>query len=326
MKIVESEDWSAYKSVWNGCMKDYYWHKEIPVFDWHKEEELEDMETDFGESGRVFLEAHQDGEIVGVFGFRYRGKEASMRRWEPTVLQSTSDSEIQDALLKHALDYLSGKGVERTKVIIKHPVENLKVAQHLLDLYENSGFARYQPDGVDLVTRLDDIPSSPSMQENISIDPTQGTIPEKIGEYCVRAYASTSEDLEIHGFDSSVTEYGTAVAVFKSILGGSMGRSPDEFWKVALVDGEPAGFIGGFIPESKIKPVTGILGPFGVFPEHRRLGIGVFLVSELFKSMKSHGCEYAAVGTPSANQNAIRMYEKAGFKMNCHLIHLEKTI
>jgi len=80
VKIVESVDWSAYKSVWNDCMKDYYWHKEIPVFDWHKEEELEDMETDFGKSGRVFLEAHQDGKIVGVFGFRYRGKDIAEKK------------------------------------------------------------------------------------------------------------------------------------------------------------------------------------------------------------------------------------------------------
>ncbi len=326
MKIVESADWSTYKSIWKKCMKNYYWYKEDPVFDWNKDEELEDMGSDFGQAGKVFLEAHQDDKVVGVFGFRYRGKEASMSRWEPTVLPTAGDKEIQDALLRHALNYLSGKGVERAKVIIKHPVENPEVTQHLLELYQQSGFERYQPDSVDLVTKLDDIPRSPSMQENISIDPQQGTIPENIGEYCVRAYASTPEDLEIHGFDSSVTEYGTAVAVFKSILGGSMGRSPDEFWKVALVDGEAAGFIGGFIPESKIKPVTGILGPFGVFPEYRRLGIGVFLVSELFKSMKSHGCEYAAVGTPSANRNAIRMYEKAGFKMNCHLVYLEKVL
>jgi len=189
VKIVESEDWSIYKSAWNDYMKDFYWYKKNPIFDWHKGEELEDMETDFGKTGKVFLEAHQDGKIVGVFGFRYRGKEASMRRWEPAVMTTTGDSEIQDALLKHALDYLSGKGVESTKVIIKHPVENPEVAQHLLELYQQSGFARYQPDGVDLVTRLDDIPSSPSMQENISIDPNQGTIPKN---YCCLAFKRSS--------------------------------------------------------------------------------------------------------------------------------------
>lgn len=151
-------------------------------------------------------------------------------------------------------------------------------------------------------------------------------MPENIGEYCVRAYGSTSEDLEIHGFDKSVSDYDTAVSAMGSIMGGRLGHSPDDFWKVALVDGEPAGFIGGFIKESKHKPVTGILGPLGVFPEFRRLGLGVFLVSEFFKSMKSHGCEYTAVGTPLANTNAIRMYEKAGYRMNCSLIFLEKTL
>jgi len=164
------------------------------------------------------------------------------------------------------------------------------------------------------------------MQNNISIDPHLGTVPENIGEYCVRAYGLTSGDQKIHGFDKSVTDYDTAVAAMGSIMSGRLGPSPDEFWKVALVDGEPAGFIGGFIKESKHKPVTGILGPLGVFPEFRRLGIGVFLVSELFKSMKKRGCEYSAVGTPAVNLNAIRMYQKAGYKLNCHLTFLEKTL
>ena len=326
MKIVESEDWSTYKSVWIECMKDYYWFKNSPVFDWNKDEELEDMESDFGNPGNILLEAHQDGKIVGVFGFRYRGKQASMSRWEPAVLENNGATEVHNALLNHALDYLSDKGVERITVTIKYPVANPYVAKHLLELYQQSGFDRYQPDSVDLVTHLDDIPNLLSMPDNISIDPHLGTIPENIGEFCVRAYGSTPEDLEIHGFDKSVTDYDTAFHAFKSIKDGRLGPSPSEFWKVALVDDEPAGFIGGFIKESKHKPVTGILGPLGVFPEFRRLGIGVFLVSELFKSMKKSGCEYTAVGTPANNRNAIGMYQKAGYKLNCFLLFLEKTL
>ena len=326
MKIVESEDWSTYKTAWKECMKDYYWYKNSPVFDWNKHEELEGMESDFRKPGQVFLEAHQADKIVGVFCFRHRGKQANMMRWEPTVLKPSEDTEIQKALLSYALDYLANRGVERTTVTIKHPAENPNVAKHLLELYEHSGFKRYQPVSVDLVTNLDDIPSPPSMPDNISIDPHMGTIPENIGKWCVRAYGSTSEDLEIHGFDKSVTDYDTAVASFGSIMRGRLGQSPEDFWKVALVDGESAGFIGGMIKESKHKPITGILGPLGVFPEYRRLGLGVFLISELFKSMKSHGCEYTAVGTPLLNTNAIRMYEKAGYKMNCHLSFLEKTL
>jgi len=326
VKIVESEDWPTYRSVWMECMKDYYWYKDNPVFDWNKNEELEEMESDFGKPGNVFLEAHQDDKIVGVFYFRYRDKNSNLSRWEPAVLNSSNATEIRTALLSHALNYLSQKGVERTRVTIKHPAENPDVAKHLLALYQESGFDRYQPDSVDLVTHLDDVPSPLTMQDNVSIDPHQCTIPENIGKWCIRAYGSTPEDLEIHGFDKSVTDYDTAVAVFKSIKGGRLGPSPDEFWKVALVNDEPAGFVGGFIKESKHKPLTGILGPLGVFPEYRRLGIGVYLVSELFKSMKAHGCEYSAVGTPSVNLNAIGMYQKAGYKLNCHLSFLEKIL
>lgn len=326
MKIVESVDWPSYKSIWQKCMKEYYWYKNDPVFDWNKYEELEDMEDEFGKPGQVFLEAHHDDKIVGVFSFRYRGKEAKMMRWEPAVLKSSDDNKIRCALLNYALDFLSGKGVERASVIVKYPTENPDAAKHLLDLYKASGFKRYQSDSVDLVTNLHDIPVPPSVPDNVSIDLRLGIIPENIGNWSVRAYGTTPEDLEIHGFDKSVTDYDTAVASFKSIIDGRLGPSPSEFWKVALVNGEPAGFIGGFILERKHQPVTGVLGPLGVFPEYRRLGLGVFLVSELFKSMKTHGCEFTAVGTPHANANAIRMYQKAGYKMNCHLIHIEKML
>ena len=326
MKIVESSDWSLYKFAWEKCMKDYYWYKENPIFDWNKEEELKEMESDFGKPGRVFLEAHEDEEIVGLFGFRFRGKEASLRRWEPTSVTHSKDGEVEKSLLEHGLDLLSEKGVERAKVIVKYPHGNQKVVSHLLELYGNSGFERYQPDSVDLVANLSKVPSYSPKGSNISLDSNQGIIPENIGEYCVRADASTPEDREIHGFDISVSDYDTAVAVFRSILGGSLGPSPSEFWKVALVDDKPAGFIGGFIKESNHGPKIGVLGPIGVFPEYRRLGIGRYLLSEIFNAMRNHGCEYTAVGTPAANKNAIAMYQKAGYKLSSYLTYLEKIL
>ena len=326
MKIVESSDWSAYKSIWEKCMQDYYWYKKVRVFDFNREEELDEMAADFGKPGRVFLEAHLNEDIIGLFGLRFRGKEASLRRWEPALLREQRDNTFEQSLLTHGLKLLSDKGVERAKVIIKYPVGDMNAAGHLLRLYQDNGFTKYQPDGVDLVADLSKMNTNPRVSAAITLDSNQNTIPENIGEYCVRAYASTPEDREIHGYDNSVSDYDTAVEVFRSIIGGSFGRSPSEFWKVSLVDGKPAGFIGGFIHESKYHPITGVLGPIGVFPEYRRLGIGLFLLSEIFKSMKNHGCEYTAVGTPAANKNAIAMYQKAGYKLSSHLIHLEKVL
>jgi GNAT superfamily N-acetyltransferase len=247
-------------------------------------------------------------------------------RWEPTVLRPSFATEIRKALLNHALEYLSNKGIERVRTTIKRPAGNPDIAKPLFDLFNQSGFKPSEPVSVDLVTHLDDIPNPPSMPERVSIDLHLGTNPEIIGRWCVQAYGSTPEDLEIHGFDKSVTDHDISVATMNSIMNGRLGASPAEFWKVALIDGNPAGFIGGFIKESKYYPVTGVLGPLGVFPEYRRQGLGVYLISELFKSMKKHRCEYAAVGTPYANRNAIKMYEKAGFNMNCQLIHLEKKL
>jgi len=326
VKIVESKDWPAYKSVWKECMKDYYWFTENPVFDWNKDEELEDMESDFGKPGNIFLEARDDDKVVGVFGFRHRGKQATLRRWEPATIETPRDVSVHTTLLTHALDYLSDKGVERVRVLVKHPVDNPEVAKHLMALFKQSGFERSQPDSIDLVAKLDCIPEPPTMSHNIAIDSESTITPETLGKYIIRAYGTTPEDLKIHGFDKSVADYDTAVAAFGSIMRGRLGQSPEEFYKIALLDGEPAGFIGGMILERKYRPFTGVLGPLGVFPEYRRLGLGVYLVSELFKSMKKHGCEYTGVGTPLVNTNAIKMYEKAGYKQNCILIHLEKKL
>jgi ribosomal protein S18 acetylase RimI-like enzyme len=326
VKIVESVDWPSYKSIWQKSMKDYYWYKNDPVFDWNKYEELEDMKDGFGKPGNVFLEAHDNSRIVGVFGFRHRGRMATLRRWEPVTIEHSSGLEIHQALLTHALDYLSEEGVECVRVLIKHPAKNPEVIEHLANLFSQNGFVRYQPDTIDLVTRLDDIVAPPKMNNGVSIDSESPIDPKIFGEYIIRAYGTTPEDLAIHSFDESVTNYETAVAVFGAIMEGRFGSSPPEFFKIAYVDHKPAGFIGGFISESKHKPVTGILGPLGVFPEFRRLGIGVVLISELFKSMNNHGCEYSAVGTPLANTNAIKMYEKAGYKTNCISIHLETML
>ncbi|TFG34629.1 hypothetical protein EU527_02685, partial [Candidatus Thorarchaeota archaeon] len=167
MKIVESNDWSLYRSTWQKCMKDYYWYKENPIFDWNKDEELEEMESNFGKPGHVFLEAHNNGEIVGILGLRFRGKEASIRRWEPASVKHSKDYEIEQLLLLHGLNLLVEKGVKRAKVLIKYSADNRNAANHLLELYQNTGFERYQPDGVDLIVELSKAPSYSHKAANV---------------------------------------------------------------------------------------------------------------------------------------------------------------
>jgi ribosomal protein S18 acetylase RimI-like enzyme len=325
VKIIESENWSTYRSAWEACMQDYYWYKDNLVFDWNKNEELDEMEREFTNPERVFLEAHQEGEAVGVCGIRFSGKEAVLRRWEPVALEIANKRETEQALLEYGLNYLSERGVDRVKVLVKYPFNDRSIVNNLLEIYRNAEFERYEPDSVDLVVSLDNIPVQKQDRVNITIDTHLGMDSKNIADYVIRAYASTPEDREIHGHDASVSDYNTALTSFDSIRRGRLGPSPNEFWKVALVDNKPAGFIGAFIRESSFRPTTGVLGPLGVFPEYRRLGIGVYLISEQFKSMKDYGCVYTAVGTPAANRKAIAMYEKAGYKLNCYLMHLEKV-
>jgi ribosomal protein S18 acetylase RimI-like enzyme len=80
------------------------------------------------------------------------------------------------------------------------------------------------------------------------------------------------------------------------------------------VDGELAGFIISFMPESGSRGPYGTLGCLGVFPEYRGRGATTMLISDTLQLFKAQGCRYAYVGTPERNIKAIRLYESLSFE------------
>ncbi len=327
--VVEpANDWDAYSKAWSSAMEHLYWYQESLIFDFNKDEEIDEMYSDFGRLGNLFLAARKQDqdEIVGVLGLRYRDFMARIRRWEPAVIPRFRGTGVSTALLEQALRHLSSMGVKRLSCLLKHPVDSPDIVAGHLRLFELAGFRKDRPDSVDLILSLDNLSTPAKPPLGIQIDTGEDYTFEDLASITVKSFTSTPEEREIHGFDKTVTEHIQATALLQRMAEGYYGESPDDFRKIAVVDGAPAAFIGGFIAKSKYKPLTGVLGPIAVLPSYRRRGIALHLVHELLETLKEYGCKYAAVGTPAANSGAITLYEQAGFNLSCRLISLEREL
>jgi GNAT superfamily N-acetyltransferase len=323
--IEPASDWPTYSQVWNAAMEDYYWYQENPVFDFNKNEELDEMQSDFENRENMFLSAYSEtyADMVGILGLRHNNLIARIRRWEPSVLPKLRKMNVAKALLEYAIDALASLGVKRVISLFKYPVDSPELVADLLDLYSNTGFEKKLPDSVDLVMSLSSMPYRSVRTSHIHVETGENYTFEDLASMVVKSFTSTPEERKIHGFDKTVTEHIQATALLQRMADGFYGESPNELRKIAVVDGVSAGYLGAFILESKYKPLTGVLGPMAVLPGYRRRGVALHLIEKTLHTLKDYGCKFAAVGTPAANSSAIRLYEKAGFNLNCRLVTLE---
>ncbi len=328
IEVDFATDWEHYSRVWKTSMQHLYWYKESPVFDFNKDEEIDEMRSDFGKPGNLFLVARlsDSNETVGALGLRYSDVMARIRRWEPAVVPEFRNTQAAEVLLERSQEHLTSIGVKRIEYLIKHPVDSPEIIEELMTRYHNLGFEHTRPDSFDLVMSLDNLNPSSDVPPGVLLETGESYTFEDLASITVKSFTSTPEEQKIHGFDKTVTEHIQATALLQRMAEGFYGHSPDEFRKLAVIDGVSAGFLGAFVPESKHKPLTGIIGPVAVLPDFRRRGIALYLVNETLDTLKRYGCKYAAVGTPAVNIGAIRLYEKAGFKLACRIINLEKSL
>ena len=326
--IEECEDPVEYGDAWNELMNEYYWYKESPVFDWNKDEEIAAIRRGMGQEGHLFLIARdkKSNRILGLMGARFAGERAQLRRWEPTVATDHADSSMGTDLLQEMAKQLKFQGVKNLRVLLKQPRSNPETSTHLKTLYESQKFKPSGKPSVDLVLKLQQIvrPVEPSIHYEVRTGAE--LTPEQIASYVIKAYASSPEDLALFEPNSMTTDYDRALEFTNMVIRGDYGPAPNEFRRALFVNGEPAAIIGAFVLESEFKPLTGVLGPVGVFPEFRRNGIGRFLVQQVVEALRRFGCEYVAVGTEAANKKAIGLYEKVGFRLACDLQWYERHL
>jgi len=156
IEVDFATDWDQYSQAWKTSMQHLYWYKESPVFDYNKDEELDEMRSDFGRPGNLFLVARhsRSKELGGVLGLRYKDVMARIRRWEPAVVPEFRNTQTAIALLEKAIEQLTSIGVKRIGYLLKHPIESPEIVEELLTRYGDLGFEYARPDSVDLVMSL----------------------------------------------------------------------------------------------------------------------------------------------------------------------------
>jgi GNAT superfamily N-acetyltransferase len=318
MIIAEAGQWSEYLPAWETCKQGVYWFDEARFFDYTREEESRSLEEQFGEEDNIFLVA-LDPQPIGVLGIRVNGEQGTIRRYEPAVKEGHID--VGEALIAEGIWRAALRGVRTLRTTLRFPHDAPSPWQAAL--FRDHGFVDGRERGVQLIADLDSTRPEPMDVETTACD----EFPlEEVAGFVLRAFTGTPEDRAIHERDHSVTRFEPALRTLRAIWDGRHGRTPPGFRKVALVDGEPAGFIISFMPEPGSRGPYGTIGGLGVFPEYRRRGIATALIGDTLRLFKMHGCRYAYVGTPERNIKAIRLYEKLGFEPIFRIHFYEKEI
>ena len=321
MRVV-SLDYENYLRVWNECMQEVYWFEENHFFDYSRIEEQKNLKDQMSNPENIFLVAQSDNrEPIGVIGVKVKGKTATIRRWEPIVKIEYRGSGADATLVSEALRRCKKKGIERVTSTLRYPWGSEK--PWLGDLFTEHGFKSIKP-GIQLIKEMKSSEPPPRTIYENHYD-TQYTV-EEIQGFILRAFIGTPEDRLIHSDDATVTDPETIHNHLVTQNDGFFGPSPPELRRIVQIDSKPAGFIRCFIRNEEHRPPFGLIGILGVFPEHRRTGIGYNLVWNVLQEFRKHGLDYAYVGTPEINTPAIRLYKKAGFEPLFRILNYEKKL
>jgi ribosomal protein S18 acetylase RimI-like enzyme len=91
-------------------------------------------------------------------------------------------------------------------------------------------------------------------------------------------------------------------------------------WLLALVDGEPAGFLVGRAMED-----LGWVGDLGVLKAHRKRGIATALLRRSFSDFRERGLKKVGLGVDASNETgAVRVYEGVGMRAERVYLTYEK--
>jgi len=303
-------------------MENTYWYSNHHFFDYNREEEIEDLTDEFLNPDNVFLIASDNnGSPMGTISLKIKGERVTIRRREPAILDRYRSMNVAESLIKEALEIANNRAVKIIHTNLKFPYDSHE--PWLCEEYRRLGFAE-QKIKVNLIKKLDgtqlDSISSVDMKSyhNYNVD--------EITEFTLRAFASTLKDIEIHGKDPTVSnpEYARETIIIQRA--GKLGKSPPDINQVAIIEGEPAGFIRCFIREEKCRPSFGLIGILGIFPEYRRKGICHSLINQALMKFKEHGLQYTYIGTKENNQKAMKAYKNAGFQPIFKQITFEKKL
>lgn len=121
-------------------------------------------------------------------------------------------------------------------------------------------------------------------------------------EYWEFVRALRLDDRVIHGFIK--TDYITPIEQKKYM------QSNHQFFRIALIDNNPAGFIG--VINDDIRVCT--------HPDYQNRGVGKFMVNECIKIWPS-----AFAKIKIDNESSLRLFESCGFKKKYYILEKDDT-
>ncbi|MHA2423740.1 MAG: GNAT family N-acetyltransferase [Candidatus Thorarchaeota archaeon] len=322
LTVRRAESWDEFKEAWIQAMQFLPWYHEPNPADYLHETEIKELQNEFENIDHYFLLAiADDGSAKGVLEFKCFDSYAANGVVMPGVPIKYRNSEAAHALLEYQKVALIERNISRIVATLKY--RDTESASWHHDILKQNDFKINRPESVQMIARIDNLEKPSSNPEEFQIKHRDEFTLDDFSQFAIRSYASTPEDLSIHGWDSSVTNPDVVKVIHKRTMDGVFGNSPSKWWKVAIIDEKPAGYIIGF----HIPPRSrGIIGNLGVFPEFRKRGIAAFLIHSLFQEFKDQKLAYAMVGTPSNNTPAIRAYTKAGFRIANYLTQYLREI
>ena len=325
-EVREEASLERFMAAWEECMKGAPWFDSDVIFWYKPEEELERLCSSQGDN-HLFLVAGQgsDPEPLGVLSVRVHEGVGKIGPWEPGVTHTGRRMDVGKALLQSAGEKLGNRRVEKLEFTLRYSCDTPAQAAWLDGLYRGCGFSQRGPTGLQMLVDLsqteelvaEDIRELKiTGREDLSID-------ELVG-YTLRAFSSDPRDATYFSWDPLTATEDGAQRFFEGIFSQEMWRSPPEFFRVAWIGGEPAGFAGSFAGKS--EETRGIVGPVGVFPEYRRRGIATALVLSACDALRSEGYRYAYLSTNVDNLPARRVYEETGFKPVFNTVLFERSL
>jgi ribosomal protein S18 acetylase RimI-like enzyme len=324
-EIRREDSIERYLASWERCMWSAPWFDSDILFWYDREEELEELRSVFG-SKNVFLVAYEEGgsEPLGVLSAVMRGDTGRMLHWQPWVIPEWKTEGVGEALIAEATTAFRDMGARKMTFSIRYPCNAPESGAWLISLYMRCGFEQRGPIGLEMLIDLEHAETRPPPIEGMEITGRETLGVDDLVDYTLKAFGSEPVDRNYFSWDTLTTTRDGAQNFFEELIKGDRGYSPPEFFRVALVGGEPVGFAGSFA--SKTDDSRGIIGPVGVFPEYRRMGIGSAVVLSALEVLRENGYRHAALGTQVDNLRAVALYEGLGFDDAFHGVILEKEL
>jgi mycothiol synthase len=213
--------------------------------------------------------------------------------WPPQVVMGPKASEVEDALVRAALEWLRGKGV--------------KLAQALLRPDEAGQGAALARNGMQNVTTLlylrhalEEVPADADLR--LSFEPYSAENAAAFSETLLRSYEGTLDCTEVNG-----------VRTADEVLAGHRAQGifdPERWW---LVRDAGRSSVGVLLVNALAEEPGWEIIYMGIVPEARGHGLGGQLTAYALRAAREWGAAHVDLCVDCRNSFARRVYEAAGF-------------